>query len=74
MRLVKLNLSLQDFEAMHELVSGKSKTARVSADMLRNLLMDHGRVLSVLDRLNIHTTEPEYRQSKHVPATQETDI
>ena len=45
------------FEALHQAADGRGKVCKVSKKGLRDLLMDHARVLAKLEDLHIETEE-----------------
>ncbi len=52
-----LYLPLQTFEALHKAADGRSKKASVNKADLRALLMDHSRVLALLEDMRVETKE-----------------
>ncbi len=61
-----LYLPLQTFERLHALVGGKKKkSVRVGQAELLALLMDHSRVLAMLQDLRV-ATEESYESCDHI--------
>lgn len=52
-----LCLPLATFETLHSAADGRGKVCKVSKKDLRDLLMDHARVLAKLEDLHVETEE-----------------
>ena len=54
---LKLRLPLSDFDSLHEVSDGRGQFCRAKKSELKNLLMDHSRVLRVLNDMGVATDE-----------------